>query len=262
MKVQNNYEKNLFAPKGLPPLSLDKYRKRPLTTVMSCTAQYCTVVLNLPAAMLESMVQMLVTIFQMQRLIIICDLDRTSLDLRQQFFRGNHTLSVAKSLNQIDNNILAESNVIICAKNIGRETFKAMTYERFAVNYPWVILHNQDVEAFLSPSKINQQLYFYDMDTQSLYEKYTVNSVVVTTELNMNLPLDYIHERRSNLHGLSMNVAVNSLMPLYGIMRKEKTDTITLPSGDKFFSVDKHDASGILEELLTEVARELNFTVR
>ena len=212
--------------------------------------------------MLESVVPLLITTFQMQRLIIVCDLDNTTLDLKQQLFKGNTTVKVAKSLSHIDENVQVESNIILCTKTVGSNGFSAMAYENHAPSYPCVILHHQGDELFLSPSGINQQLYFYNEDTNSLYEKYTVNSVVVRRQLNLNLPLENIYERRADLHGLSMNVAVNSILPLYGIMRKKTTDKITMSSGDEFYRLDKEDAFGMLEDLLTVVSRELNFTVR
>ena len=49
--------------------------------------------------------------------------------------------------------------------------------ETFGINYPRVIMHKRDDEVFIHPSGINQQLYFFNEDTNSLYEKYQVNTV-------------------------------------------------------------------------------------
>ena len=210
--------------------------------------------------MFESMVLMLIKIIQMQNPIIICDLNITNLEIKQHIFMGAITTRVSKDLMNIEENVLMESNVVICAKTMQQSRLYAMANGIYALNYPWVILHNQDDNYQLSPSGINQQMYFYDMDAKSLYEKYTVNSVVVTRKLNINVPLGNIYERRANLHGMNMNVAVNALEPLHGIVKKQ--DIVTHPSGNKYFRVDKDNAYGILEDLLQVMERELNFTVR
>ena len=212
--------------------------------------------------LLLPIVTRLAAIFNMQRLLLICDQKDTSLEMKRHFLKDKQTTNVANSLGHFDDTVLSQSNVVGFAHILGKEGMAALTNERYAVNYPWVILHKHADRVFIPPTGINQQLYFYNEDTQSLYEKYTVNSVVVKRQLNMNMPLDNIHRRRADLHGLSMNVAVNSILPLYGIMRKKTTDKITMSSGDEFYRLDKEDAFGMLEDLLTVVSRELNFTVR
>ena len=209
------------------------------------------------AAMLENVVPLFITIFQMKRLVIICDLSNSSLYLKKQFFTGEHTVKLAQSLVHMDNNVLMESNIILC----GRDGLAAVTDETFGINYPWVIMHKRDDEVFIHPSGINQQLYFYNEDTNSLYEKYQVNTVVVTRQLNFTMPMENVYERRADLHGLSLNVAVNSIFPLYEI-KKENKDAMTLASGDEFYTIKTGDTFGMLEDLLQVMSRELNFTIR
>ena len=210
--------------------------------------------------MLESIILMLIKVIQMHKPIIICDLNITNSEIRQHIFMEKTTTRVSKDLADIEDNVLMESNIVICAQAIQRSQKYAIVNGIYALNYPWVILHNQDENHQLSPSAIYQQMYFYDMDANSLYEKYIVNAVVVTRKLNTNLYLGNIYERRANLHGLNMNVAVNALEPLYGIVKKH--DLVTHPSGNKYFRVDKNNAFGILENLLRVMEKELNFTVR
>ena len=51
----------------------------------------------------------------------------------------------------------------------------------------------------------------------SLYEKYVVNSVTVTKNLDMRQPVGDVYKRRADLHGLSLTVAVNPMLTLYGV---------------------------------------------
>ena len=210
--------------------------------------------------MLESSVPMLATLFQMQRLIIICDFDKTTLDLRRQFFRGNQTLRVAGSLDHIDNSILAESNLIVCAKNIGRAASDVIISDEVAVDYPWVILHNNVEKKFLFPSVINQQLYFYNEENTSIYEMYTVNSVVVKRQLSNIIPIDNIYNRRADLQGLTLKVVGKAFPPYYGIIKTEAWTT--LPSSDKVYPIKRGNTYGMIADVITVMGRELNFSVR
>ena len=55
-------------------------------------------IMNL-TVVLDSVVPMLVSIFQMQKLIIVCDWNGISLDLRRNLFRDTRTVKLIKSLN-------------------------------------------------------------------------------------------------------------------------------------------------------------------
>ena len=211
--------------------------------------------------LMESVVPMLVTIFQMQQLVIVCDWNDSNLDLKRNLFRDTHTVKLIKSLSHVDKKVLIDSNLILCASTIGKEEITAIMKETFARNYPSVIVHHKDDEVFLPSSGINQQVYFYNEDTGSLYEKYWVNSVIVTRQLDLRHRLDDVYQRRSDMHGLNLNIAVNPWEQIYGV-RRENTDITTMPSGDKFFRWSKDETFGMLEDFLTIMGSELNFTIR
>ena len=63
------------------------------------------------------------------------------------------------------------------------------------------------------------------------------------------------------MHGLNLNIAVNPWEQIYGV-RRENTDITTMPSGDKFFRWSKDETFGMLEDFLTIMGSELNFTIR
>ena len=212
--------------------------------------------------MLLSIVTRLIAIFNMQKLIIVCDLNDTSLEVKKNFFRGKVTINIGRSLDHIENRVLSESNVIACVDMLGIEGMGGLTKKgnEFAVHHPSVILHNNDQENLLSATKIHQQLYFYNRDTHSLHERYSVNLVTVTRELNMKLPFDNVNVRRADLKGVGIKLAVGHFPPLYEVMKKMGTKT--LPSGDKVHPLNADDVYGMFEDLITVMSRELNFSIR
>ena len=211
---------------------------------------------------LESVVPMLVTLFQMQRLTIVCNSNGTNLDWKRNLFRDAPTIKLIKSVSHAHKRDIMESNLIICASRVSQDEIAGLMKGTYALNYPWVIVHHKDDEMFLPSSGINQQVYFYNEFTGTLYEKYSVNSVTVTRQLDIRHRLDDVYKRRADMHGLNLNVAVSSWDQLYGVRSKDKTDIITLPSGDKFIRLSGEETFGMLEDLLIVLARELNFTVR
>ena len=212
--------------------------------------------------MLLSIVTHLITIFNMQKLIVVCDMNATSLEEKKSFFRGKVMINVVRSLDHIEDGVLSESNVIACADMLGKEGMVGMTKKGnvFAVHHPCVILHNNDQEKFVSATKINQQLYFYNQDTHSLRERYGVNLVTVTRELDMRLPFDNVNVRRADLQGVGINLAVNHFPPLYEV--RKKVGTKTLPSGDKVHPLNADDVFGMFEDIIAVMSRELNFSMR
>ena len=170
-----------------------------------------------------------------------------------------------KSLRHIDEKDLKESNFILCANTIGLEGIRVLTNElkMFAVSNPSVILHRNGDKGYLQPTNINQQLFFYNEDVGSLYEKYVINSVAVTRQLDMRQPIDDIYKRRADLHGLSLKVAVNPVLTLYEVRRNSVDFAVdTLPSGERFYRMNRDETFGFLEDLLTVMSQELNFTTR
>ena len=208
--------------------------------------------------MLLPIVTRLITIFNMQKLIIVCDLNDTSLEVKKSFFRGKATINIGKSLDHNED----RSNVIACFDMLGIEGMGGLTKRgsEFAVHHPSVILHNNDQEKFLSVTKIHQQLYFYNRDTHSLHERYSVNLVTVTRELNMKLPFDNVNVRRADLKGVGIKLAVGHFPPLNEL--RKRMGTKTLPSGDKVHPLNADDVFGMFEDIITVMSRELNFSIR
>ena len=212
------------------------------------------------AMLLESVVPMLVTIFQMQRIIIVCDWKDANLDLKRNLFRGAHTIMLTKYLSHLDKEMIIESNLILCVNTIGKDEIAAIMTETLAGNNPWIIVYNEEDEDLLPLSGIEQQVYFYNQHKGSLHEKYAVNSVIVTRQLDTRHRLDDVHKRRANMQGLHLNKAINPWAEAYGVRRK-KDDIVAFPSGDKFFRLSKDETFGSLEEFLRIMANELNITV-
>lgn len=232
-----------------------------MCVIKTYTVRYARHKIMAFAMLLESVVPMLVATLQMQRPIIVCDWNDSNLDLKRNLFRDAHAVKLIKSLGHVDKKLLVESNLIMCARTVGKDEIAAIMKETFALDNPWVIVHRKDDEALLPSSGINQQVYFYDEHTGSLYEKYTVNSVIVTRQLDIRHRLDDVHKRRADMHGLNLNIAVNPWEETYGVNR-ENADITALPSGDKFFRLSRSETFGMLEDFLTIMGKELNFTIR
>ena len=213
---------------------------------------------NIWRKMLISTLQLLSSAFKMQRLFIICDLSNISMGFRKNLFNGKQTINVRQSLSHLDDNVLAESNLIICASTVGVESLTAV--KNISMRYPWVIVHSGELELFLAPSRIDQQIYIYNCDTNTLIEKYSVNSVVVERQLDIKLAHENVIERRSNLHGLTLNLVVAHWPPLFGIKGKGGIQTLT--SQDEYYALTPRDTYGWLKDLLIIMARDLNFTFR
>ena len=253
--------------------------------------------------MVLSMVPTLSSVFLMQRLFVICDLDSYS-DMKKLFHQGNtfqkdqggklmidyvhhfhinisfhtvtqfphqnlcqyslQTINIARSPDHLDKRVLAQSNVILCLSTIGGENIGAMTNasELYAIEYPWIIAHNGDELGLLEPSRIDQQLYFYNTDTGSLYERYSVNSVVVTRQLDISRPMAPLHERRADFQGIELTLVVGVWHPQFGIKDTTKLEVKTMPSGDKMHIVEEENAYGVQEDILAIMKNDLNFTVR
>ena len=179
-------------------------------------------------------------------------------------FKLQQTINIARSTDHLDKRVLAESNVIMCLSTIGVENFGALTNasEMFAIKYPWVMVHNEVQEGFLGPSRIDQQLYFYNTDTDTLYERYSVNSVVVTRTLDTNQPMTQLHDRRADFQGIDLTIVVGVFHPLFGIKENAKCEAKTMLSGDKMHVLKEEDVYGVLEDILAILRRELNFTVK
>ena len=171
---------------------------------------------------------------------------------------------MAVSHHHLDKKMLAESNVIMCLDTIGGHNIGYMTNasEMFAVQHPWILIHNVGQEELLVPSRIDQQLYFYNIDTGSLHERYSVNSVIVTRILDISKPMAPLHERRADFQGIELIVAVSVWHPQYGIRDTINLEMTTVPSGDKMHVVKEDNAYGVLEDVLASLMKELNFTVR
>ena len=208
--------------------------------------------------MLISTLQLLASAFKMQRLFIICDLSNISLGLRKSLLNGRQTINVRQSLSHLDDNALAESNLIICASLVGVESLSALY--NITMRYPYIIVHSWEQEAFLAPSRIDQLIYFYNYDTNTLSEKYSVNSVVVERQLDIKRPQENVIERRSNLQGTTLNVVVAHWPPLFGVRRKGGIQALL--SEDQYYTLKPEDTYGWLKDLLLIMARELNLTFK
>ena len=171
---------------------------------------------------------------------------------------------MARSTDHLDKRMLAESNVIMCLDTIGGHNINSMTNasEMSAIEYPWILIHSEGQEEFLTPSRIDQQLYFYNADTGSLHERYSVNSFIVTRILDIDKPMAALHERRADFQGIELIVAVSVWHPQYGIRDTTNLEMTTVPSGDKMYVVKEDNAYGVLEDILALLMKELNFTVR
>ena len=205
--------------------------------------------------MLISTLKILASTFKMQQLFVICDLNIMSLGSKRSLFNGRQTINVGKSLPQLD---LADSNVIICASQVGVDSL-AVVYNT-SMRHSWVIVHSGAQDASLSPSRIDQQLYFYNNDTNTLSEKYSVNSVVIERQLDLSHAQENVVERRSNLQGTTLRLLVAHWPPLFGVRRKDKIHM--LPSQDEYFALWSEDTYGWLKDLLVIMARDLNFTFK
>ena len=209
--------------------------------------------------MMISTLQLLTSAFKMQRLFIVCDLNDMSLGSRRSLFTGKQTTNVGQSLSLLDDdNALAESNVIICASTIGVDSLAALN--NISMRQSWIIVHSAEQEAFLAPSRIDQQLYFYNNDTDTLSEKYSVNSVLVERQLEVKQPRENVVERRSDLQGTTLKLVVAHWPPLFGVGRKDEIQT--LPSQDEYHVLCPGDTYGWLKDLLVIMAKDLNFTFR
>ena len=171
---------------------------------------------------------------------------------------------MAVSHHHLDKKMLAESNVIMCLDTIGGHNINSMTNasEMFAIEYPWILIHSEGQEEFLTPSRIDQQLYFYNTDTGSLYERYSVNSVVVTRQLDFRKPMTPLHERRADFQGIELTLVVGVWHPQFGIKDTTELEVKTMPSGDKMHVVEEENAYGVQEDILAIMKKDLNFTVR
>ena len=101
--------------------------------------------------MLISTLQLLASAFKMQRLFIICDFDNVSLGLRKTLFTGKQTINVGQSLHQLDDIVLAESNLIICASTVGVESLAVVNNR--SMRHSWIIVHSEDQEFLLAPTR-------------------------------------------------------------------------------------------------------------
>ena len=170
---------------------------------------------------------------------------------------------MASSMGHLDKKVLAASNIILCVSTIGVENLVSVTNatELMAVEKPWVILHYKEEEEFLQSSRIDQHIYFYNIDTDNLYERYSVNSITVTRSLDMSNPIDNFYERRADFQGVDLIVAVQERYPDYyftGAVQEVKV----MPSGDKMYVIQEGEGNGLLEDILVIMKRELNFTIR
>ena len=178
-----------------------------------------------------------------------------SLGSKRSLFNGRQTINVGQSLPQLD---LEDSNVIICASKVGVENL-AVAYNT-SMRHSWVIVHSGAQYASLYPSRIDQQLYFYNNDTNTLIEKYSVNSVIIERQLDISQAQENVVERRSNLQGTTLRLVVAHWPPLFGVGRKDKIHT--LPSSDKYYALRSEDTYGWLKDLLVIMAKDLNFTFK
>ena len=110
------------------------------------------------------------------------------------------------------------------------------------------------------PHRLDQQIYFYNEDNHVLKEKYSVNSIVVERQLDIQRPQDKVIGRRSDLQGTALNLAVAHWPPLFGVGRKDGVQT--LPSQDEYYALHPDDTYGWLNDLMVIMARELNFTFK
>ena len=167
---------------------------------------------------------------------------------------------MASSIGHLDEKVLAESNIILCVSTIGVENIVSVTNatELLAVENPWVIVHYKEEEEFLQPSRIDQQIYFYNIDNGTLYERYSVNSITVTRSLDMNYTIENFYERRADFQGVNLTVAVQEWYPIYYFNDTVK-EVKVMPSGDKMYVIQ--EGEGLLEDILGVMKKELNFTV-
>ena len=66
-----------------------------------------------------------------------------------------------------------DANVIACANSLTESDLSTWHSSR----NPWLILHDVQEEESVGPTRIEQQVYFYNVDSGVLYEMYTVNGV-------------------------------------------------------------------------------------
>jgi hypothetical protein len=76
---------------------------------------------------------------------------------------------------------MSEANFVICADSIRLNELNVIfnTSIPNAAQLPWLIMHTSEHEAILKPSRIDQQIYFYDVTRDRLYEYYSINGVTV-----------------------------------------------------------------------------------
>ncbi len=151
--------------------------------------------------------------------------DKQVAKLAKTFFKRGNTFGATKSyIKAID-----ISSVVICANdNSSLEAIsEQIARHKLGVRKPTVVLYKTQIQTlvdiFASKIRIDQEVYFVKLDSQSVHEMYSVNNVNIVNVLGHWKRLKWLpgqaesfYKRRRNLQGIKkVNLLLTDFLHLY-----------------------------------------------
>ena len=181
----------------------------------------------------------------------------------KKLLNSTSTNLVLRNVGAEHRSLVEESSVVFC--DIGGLERTLLRAPRLGIGRDVLVLSN--TSALKSEILVNQRIFFYDQTTGSLTENYTlkgqlqVENQVTTIRKNSEstsstletLESDHFLKRRSNLHGLHLNIIVAEEKPHLFVSRELTGEDVLSP-------MEAIEASGKLHDLTLVLAHEMNWT--
>lgn len=218
----------------------------------------------------------------MRNPIFFCDHYALNITKVQRFKQlskeRTETMWAKLSLNNLGEHQLKSSGMVVClpdSTDFDSKLVSLLTqYPRCSRSFPWVII-GKDAEDRLSKLlsiKLDEQIYFFDLERLVLSEAYEVNDnfvrrdlawLTIKTEEHRETGGKYslqvitaepvFLKRRANLGGLNLRTVVGYQIPfaMFPMAKAEEGSYVQL---------DDADVGGIFYDLLSHMKRDMNFT--
>lgn len=169
---------------------------------------------------------------------------------------------------KLDMTALEERGAVICLNDIpDKDAFDAKL--KASSRRPWIVLIKAQKSLTIRPS-INEQVYFFDLDSQELFESYWINGIEVKhvlaifTDVQGLTWIDHrlFLARRSNFQGLILKGLTERQPPFANFIRHVDDDDMEPdPDDEELISMAKVEQNGFFYDILDYLKQDLNFSV-
>ncbi len=208
----------------------------------------------------------------LRSLLYCCDTTEVDLRSKKTALASSAFAANVLRLEDVGERDFKGGSVAFCAHQYSRETLVSFLNQHldFSVDYPWILFYqNSSMSASVRDQldlKIDHQLYFVHLDSQTMVEHYVIGGAPV----KRILPLDtlsvgtFVERRSESFNGANLKAITNTQGSYVRLdddrIRQGEEGWIKDRAGGSIKSIEGQKIIGIFYEMLKILESDMNFT--